>query len=65
MYHSVVTTDHQPIVLPTAYDLIGDILYLHGSTGNRILRMVTDQSGRATITAATGSCWHDRYMSTQ
>jgi nitroimidazol reductase NimA-like FMN-containing flavoprotein (pyridoxamine 5'-phosphate oxidase superfamily) len=41
--HMAFVVDGQPYVLPTAYARIGDDLYLHGSSGNRMLR--TGRSG--------------------
>jgi nitroimidazol reductase NimA-like FMN-containing flavoprotein (pyridoxamine 5'-phosphate oxidase superfamily) len=36
--HLGFVVDGQPFVLPTAYARIGDVLYLHGSPSNRMLR---------------------------
>jgi uncharacterized protein len=36
--HVAFVTDATPVVIPVAYARIGDSLYLHGSSGNRMLR---------------------------
>lgn len=38
--HVGFVIDGAPVILPTAYTRIGDSLYLHGSSGNRMLRSV-------------------------
>jgi len=40
--HLGVVVDGAPRVLPFVYARIGDLLYLHGSTGNRVLRRLRD-----------------------
>jgi len=40
--HVGVCLGEQPAVIPTAYALIGDQLYLHGSTANRVFRALRD-----------------------
>jgi nitroimidazol reductase NimA-like FMN-containing flavoprotein (pyridoxamine 5'-phosphate oxidase superfamily) len=36
--HLAVQVDGSPVVLPTAYGRIGDTLYTHGSSANRVIR---------------------------
>jgi nitroimidazol reductase NimA-like FMN-containing flavoprotein (pyridoxamine 5'-phosphate oxidase superfamily) len=36
--HLGFTTEHGPVVLPTAYGRVGDRLYVHGSPASRMLR---------------------------
>ena len=36
--HVAFATDGQPVVIPTVYGRLGDILYLHGSSASRMLR---------------------------
>src|SRR2546428_10696241 len=36
--HVGFVADGQPFVIPTGYARVGDTLYLHGSTGSRMLR---------------------------
>lgn len=38
--HAAFVHDGSPVVIPTAYCRIDDVVYLHGSTGNRMLRSV-------------------------
>jgi len=38
--HVGFVLDGAPVILPTAYTRMGDSLYLHGSSGNRMLRSV-------------------------
>jgi nitroimidazol reductase NimA-like FMN-containing flavoprotein (pyridoxamine 5'-phosphate oxidase superfamily) len=38
--HVGLVVDGAPVVLPTAYGRIGDDLYLHGATGNRMFRAI-------------------------
>lgn len=40
--HLGVSLDDHPAMIPTVYGLIGDQLYLHGSTANRIYRALAD-----------------------
>jgi hypothetical protein len=40
--HVGFTVDESPFVMPMAYARVGDTLYLHGATGNRILRHLAD-----------------------
>ncbi|HET9896994.1 MAG TPA: pyridoxamine 5'-phosphate oxidase family protein [Streptosporangiaceae bacterium] len=52
--HLGVIIDGSPVVLPTGYGRIGDILYLHGSSGNRSLRSGQDQDICVTVTLLDG-----------
>lgn len=40
--HLGFCTDAGPVVLPTAYARVGDVVYLHGSVGNAALRTIVD-----------------------
>jgi nitroimidazol reductase NimA-like FMN-containing flavoprotein (pyridoxamine 5'-phosphate oxidase superfamily) len=41
--HLGLVVDGEPLVLPTIHARVGRVLYLHGSTGSRLARMVGDQ----------------------
>lgn len=36
--HVGIVVDDAPVVIPTIHARIGDVLYLHGANGNRLLR---------------------------
>src|SRR5215467_8125126 len=38
--HVGFVADDQPVVIPTGYGRIGDVLYIHGSAASRMLRTV-------------------------
>lgn len=42
--HLGFVRDGAPVVLPTLFGRVGEVLYLHGSTGSRPLRMAGDAS---------------------
>jgi nitroimidazol reductase NimA-like FMN-containing flavoprotein (pyridoxamine 5'-phosphate oxidase superfamily) len=52
--HLGVIIDGSPVVLPTGYGRIGEILYLHGSTGNRSFQFAEDQDICVTVTVIDG-----------
>jgi hypothetical protein len=52
--HLGVIHDGAPLVLPTAYGRIGDILYLHGSSANRSLHAADGQQVCVTVTHLDG-----------
>jgi nitroimidazol reductase NimA-like FMN-containing flavoprotein (pyridoxamine 5'-phosphate oxidase superfamily) len=52
--HFGVITDGSPVVLPTGYGRIGDILYLHGSSANRSFQSADGQDVCVTITLVDG-----------
>ena len=52
--HLGVNIDGVPVVLPTGYGRIGDILYLHGSSANRSLLAAAGQQVCVTITLLDG-----------
>jgi uncharacterized protein len=52
--HLGVIIDGSPVVLPTGYGRIGDILYLHGSSGNRSFQFAEDQEICVTVTLLDG-----------
>jgi uncharacterized protein len=52
--HLGVIMDGSPVVLPTGYGKIGDILYLHGSSANRSLRSAAGQEICVTVTLVDG-----------
>jgi len=52
--HFGVIIDGSPVVLPTGYGRIGDILYLHGSSANRSFRFAEDQDVCVTVTLVDG-----------
>ena len=52
--HLGVIIDGSPVVLPTGYGRIDEILYLHGSSANRSLRSADDQAICVTVTLLDG-----------
>ena len=52
--HFGVIIDGSPVVLPTGYGRIGDILYLHGSSGNRSFQFAEGQDVCVTVTVLDG-----------
>src|SRR5215471_10180953 len=52
--HLGVVVNGAPLVLPTAYGRIGDTLYLHGSSANRILHAADGQEVCVTVTHVDG-----------
>ncbi|MGO8883093.1 MAG: pyridoxamine 5'-phosphate oxidase family protein [Streptosporangiaceae bacterium] len=52
--HLGVVIDGAPVVLPTGYGRIDDILYLHGSSGNRALLAADGQDVCVTVTHLDG-----------
>jgi uncharacterized protein len=52
--HLGVIIDGSPVVLPTGYGRIGEILYLHGSSGNHSFRFAVDQAICVTVTLLDG-----------
>jgi nitroimidazol reductase NimA-like FMN-containing flavoprotein (pyridoxamine 5'-phosphate oxidase superfamily) len=52
--HFGVVIDGSPVVLPTGYGRIGDLLYLHGSSGNRSLQFAEGQDVCVTVTLLDG-----------
>ncbi len=52
--HLGVIIDGSPVVLPTGYGRIGDILYLHGSSANRSIQFAEDQDICVTVTLLDG-----------
>jgi nitroimidazol reductase NimA-like FMN-containing flavoprotein (pyridoxamine 5'-phosphate oxidase superfamily) len=52
--HFGVIIDGSPVVLPTGYGRIGDILYLHGSSANRSFQSGRDQDICVTVTLVDG-----------
>jgi uncharacterized protein len=52
--HLGVIIDGAPAVLPTGYGRIGEILYLHGSSGNRSLTSAAGQPVCVTVTLLDG-----------
>ena len=40
--HAAFATDGQPICLPMVYGRLGDAIFLHGSTGSRLMRALRD-----------------------
>jgi nitroimidazol reductase NimA-like FMN-containing flavoprotein (pyridoxamine 5'-phosphate oxidase superfamily) len=49
--HVGIATDDGPVVIPTTYGRVGDVLYLHGSPASRLLR--TLKSGVAVCVTVT------------
>jgi nitroimidazol reductase NimA-like FMN-containing flavoprotein (pyridoxamine 5'-phosphate oxidase superfamily) len=43
--HVGFIVDGRPVVIPTIHDRVGDLLYLHGSRSNRMLRHMTGPAG--------------------
>jgi len=52
--HLGVNIDGVPVVLPTGYGRIGDVLYLHGSSANRSLLAAAGQQVCVTVTLLDG-----------
>jgi len=52
--HLGVIIDGSPVVLPTGYGRIGEILYLHGSSANRSFRFSENQDICVTVTLLDG-----------
>src|SRR5580698_3343879 len=52
--HLGVVIDGSPVVLPTGYGRIGEILYLHGSSANRSLLSAADHEACVTVTLLDG-----------
>ena len=52
--HFGVIIDGSPVVLPTGYGRIGDILYLHGSSANRSFQFAEGQDACVTVTLVDG-----------
>jgi nitroimidazol reductase NimA-like FMN-containing flavoprotein (pyridoxamine 5'-phosphate oxidase superfamily) len=52
--HVGVQTDDGPIVLPMAYGRTEDVLYLHGSAANAMLRAARGTEICATVTVVDG-----------
>src|SRR5215469_12894581 len=52
--HLGVIIDGSPVVLPTGYGRIGEILYLHGSSANRSFQFAEDQDICVTVTVIDG-----------
>ena len=40
--HVAVIHDSKPLVIPMAYGRVGNTLYLHGSSGSRLMRLLAD-----------------------
>ena len=52
--HVGFVADHGPCVLPMAYGRVDDTLYLHGATGNAMLRVLDDADVCVTVTLLDG-----------
>jgi len=53
--HVAFVVDGNPVVIPTAYARVGDAIYLHGSSGNRMLRaLVSGAQACITVTLVDG-----------
>jgi uncharacterized protein len=52
--HVAFVADAGPVVIPTAYARLGDFLYLHGSSGNRMLRTLLASPACITVTLIDG-----------
>ncbi|HEX3946263.1 MAG TPA: pyridoxamine 5'-phosphate oxidase family protein, partial [Acidimicrobiales bacterium] len=53
--HVGFVLDGSPVVLPTIHDRVDDVLYLHGSRSNRMLRAMTGPAGACvTVTLFDG-----------
>lgn len=52
--HLGVVVDGAPLVLPTGYARVGEVLYVHGSTGARSLREVAAAPACFTVTLVDG-----------
>ena len=40
--HVGIIADSAPLVIPMAYGRVGDVIYLHGSTGSRLMRQLAE-----------------------
>lgn len=49
-------TPEGPLVLPMAYGISGETMYLHGALANALLRSGADAEICATVTNVDGSC---------
>ena len=54
--HLGVVIDGTPVVLPTGYGRIGDLLYLHGSSANKSLLAAAGQRPASRSRCSTGWC---------
>jgi nitroimidazol reductase NimA-like FMN-containing flavoprotein (pyridoxamine 5'-phosphate oxidase superfamily) len=53
--HVAFVADGSPVIIPTAYARLGDAIYLHGSSGNRMLRsLCSGQPACITVTLVDG-----------
>ncbi|MCA1807095.1 MAG: pyridoxamine 5'-phosphate oxidase family protein [Actinobacteria bacterium] len=53
--HVAFVADGSPVVIPTAYARLGDAIYLHGSSGNRMLRsLLSGAPACITVTLVDG-----------
>jgi uncharacterized protein len=52
--HVAVVLDGSPVVIPTAYARLGDAIYLHGSSSNRMLRSICSGPACITVTLIDG-----------
>lgn len=41
--HVGMVQDERPLVIPMAYSRVGNKIYLHGSTGSRLMRLLADE----------------------
>jgi nitroimidazol reductase NimA-like FMN-containing flavoprotein (pyridoxamine 5'-phosphate oxidase superfamily) len=48
--HVGFVADGQPVVIPTAFAVVGDHLYVHGATGNAMLRALASGESDACVT---------------
>lgn len=48
--HVGFVVDAQPVVIPTAFAVVGDHLYVHGATGNAMLRALASGASEACVT---------------
>lgn len=54
--HVAAMTPEGPLVLPMAYGISGETVYLHGALANALLRSGADAEICATVTIVDGSC---------
>lgn len=52
--HVGFVADHGPVVLPMAYGRVDDVLYLHGASGNAMLRALDGGAVCVTVTLLDG-----------
>jgi uncharacterized protein len=52
--HLAVVVDGEPLVLPTIHARVGDVLYLHGSSGARVARQVAQEP---VVSPPSGARW--------